>query len=67
MDKKIDMGFVKNKADAVLSFVKRQCRDRLSKEVSNIIYTCFVRLNVEFASSVWNPHSDTIRCLIECV
>lgn len=50
-----------------LSFVRRQCRNKINTETSKLLYTALVRFNLEFASTIWHPHATTQISSIESV
>lgn len=59
--------FIKKKAEAALGFVRRQCRTKFSTDTSKLMYTALVRSNLEFANTVWIPHTGEQINLIESV
>lgn len=71
MDQKLDfhshIEYAKKKAEMALGFVKRQCRNKLGKEVSTLLYSSLVRSNLEFASTVWMPYTKEMEGSIESV
>lgn len=59
--------YITNKSKAALSFVKRTCRNKFEVEAAKLLYSALVRLNLEFASTVWNQYHLVHRKSIESV
>lgn len=71
MDSKLSFNshieYTKKKSEMALAFVRRQCRNKLDKETMILLYNALVRSNLEFASSIWLPHSASQTTTIESV
>lgn len=59
------MEFIRNKANSVMAFVKRECYKSFDVGVARTLYTSLVRSNLEFASSIWKPHHNVHKQSIE--
>ena len=59
--------YMKKKSMAMLSFVKRNCRQKFELDSAKLLYGSLVRSNLEFASTVWLPHHKSYKVSVESV
>lgn len=71
MDQKLEFKthreLTKKKCMNALGFVRRQCRNKFSSDVSLLLYNALVRSIAEFASVIWSPFCSTHKNELESI